>query len=95
MRQLGTSHQVLCITHLPQVAAAAASQFTVVKSVIGGRTETRLESVVDGARITEIARMLGGGSASAKAHAITLLEQKRQNAPSKPARHSRNKAPKP
>jgi DNA repair protein RecN (Recombination protein N) len=74
MKELGAGHQVLCITHLPQVAASATSQFMVMKSVHGGRTETTLASVVGNERIAEIARMLGGVTESAKAHAKVLLE---------------------
>ena len=74
MSELGSGHQVLCITHLPQVAAAAASQFMVIKEVKDGRTGTSL-SLVDGEeRVAEIARMLGGVTDSAKAHASTLLQ---------------------
>jgi len=73
MRQLGESHQVLCITHLPQVAAAASSQFMVMKSVSDGRTGTLLDAVDGPERVLEIARMLGGVSDSAKAHAFALL----------------------
>jgi DNA repair protein RecN (Recombination protein N) len=74
MSELGTGHQVLCITHLPQVAAAAAAQFMVIKSVKEGRTETTLSPIEGGERIAEIARMLGGVTDSAKAHATTLLK---------------------
>ena len=74
MSELGSGHQVLCITHLPQVAAAAALQFMVIKEVKDGRTGTSL-SLVDGEeRVAEIARMLGGVTDSAKAHASTLLQ---------------------
>jgi DNA repair protein RecN (Recombination protein N) len=74
MSELGSGHQVLCITHLPQVAAAAVSQFMVIKEVKDGRTGTSL-SLVDGdERVAEIARMLGGVTDSAKAHATTLLQ---------------------
>jgi len=73
MKELGLNHQVLCITHLPQVAAAASSQFMVIKSVSRGRTETTLEPVERIARIDEIARMLGGATDSARVHAMSLL----------------------
>ena len=73
MRQLGDSHQVLCITHLPQVAAFGSAQFIVIKSVKEGRTETLLEPVEGDDRVKEIARMLGGVTVSAMAHATTLL----------------------
>jgi DNA repair protein RecN (Recombination protein N) len=77
MKELGSGHQVLCITHLPQVAAAAASQFMVIKSVQEGRTETKLSFVEGTDRISEIARMLGGVTESAKAHAEALIKESR------------------
>ncbi len=73
MRELGASRQVLCITHLPQVAAAASHQFVVSKEVRDGRTRTLLSSSSGKSREEEIARMLGGKSASALAHARALL----------------------
>lgn len=74
MRKLAADHQVLCITHLPQVAAAASTQFVVTKEVTGGRTHSRLAEVSGKARQEEIARMLGGKSDSALKHAATLLK---------------------
>jgi len=73
MRALADGHQVLCITHLPQVAAAAGAQFVVTKEVTGGRTYSRLQLVRGKERRAEIARMLGGQSDSALKHAATLL----------------------
>lgn len=75
MRKLAAEHQVLCITHLPQVAAAAATQFVVTKDVVGGRTHSRLSEVAGKARQEEIARMLGGKTDSALRHAATLLKR--------------------
>jgi DNA repair protein RecN (Recombination protein N) len=75
MRKLAAEHQVLCITHLPQVAAAAAAQFVVTKEVVGGRTHSRLREVTGKARQEEIARMLGGKTDSALKHAATLLKR--------------------
>jgi DNA repair protein RecN (Recombination protein N) len=74
MRKLAGDHQVLCITHLPQVAAAASTQFVVTKEVTGGRTHSRLTEVSGKARQEEIARMLGGKSDSALKHAASLLK---------------------
>jgi DNA repair protein RecN (Recombination protein N) len=74
MRTLAADHQVLCITHLPQVAAAAATQFVVTKEVVQGRTHSRLTEVTGKARQEEIARMLGGKTESALKHAATLLK---------------------
>src|SRR2546423_7694097 len=75
MRTLSADHQGLCITHLPQVAAAAATQFVVTKEVVGGRTHSRLRELAGKARQEEIARMLGGKSDSALKHAATLLKR--------------------
>ena len=74
MRSLGERHQVLCITHLPQVAAAAQSQCVVTKEFRDERTHSQLTAVEGEARVEEIARMLGGKSASALAHARELLK---------------------
>jgi DNA repair protein RecN (Recombination protein N) len=73
MKSLGEGHQVLCITHLPQVAAAARAQFVVSKEFVNDRTLSRLTSVEGKSRIEEIARMLGGKTESALNHAKTLL----------------------
>ena len=74
MRALAREHQVLCITHLPQVAASAAAHFVVTKEVIGGRTHSQLREVSGKHRREEIARMLGGKTDSALRHAATLLQ---------------------
>ena len=74
MREIGTCRQVLCITHLPQVASAAAAHFVVSKSVTGGRTISALAAVEGEKREGEIARMLGSrGGGAALAHARELL----------------------
>ncbi len=76
MRTLGQRHQVLVITHLPQVAAAAAAHYVVTKEFTDERTYSRLGEVKTKARVREIARMLGGQSESAVALARTLLSGK-------------------
>ena len=76
MRTLGRDHQVICITHLPQVAATASSHFVVTKDVARGRTFSNLHEVTGTARQEEIARMLGGKSESALKLAASLLKQK-------------------
>ena len=73
MRAIADERQVLAITHLPQVAACAASQFVVSKDIEGGRTVSKLQRIEKKERIAEIARMLGGKGDSALAHAKTLL----------------------
>ena len=75
MRTLATEHQVLCITHLPQVASAASSHFVVTKEIARGRTYSSLHEVTGKARREEIARMLGGKSESALKLAATLLKE--------------------
>jgi DNA repair protein RecN (Recombination protein N) len=75
MRELAKRHQVLCITHLPPVAAAASSHFVVTKEVRGGRTFTQLREVSGKGRREEIARMLGGKSDEALKLAATMLDQ--------------------
>jgi len=75
MKSLAADHQVLCISHLPQVAALADTQFVVTKEFTKNRTVSHLERVDGKARIEEIARMLGGKGDSALAHAKTLLGQ--------------------
>ena len=59
---LGARHQVLCITHLPQIAAFAELHFRVEKRSSGGRTLARIAPVAGAERVEEIARMAGGES---------------------------------
>jgi DNA repair protein RecN (Recombination protein N) len=73
MRALGESRQVLCISHLPQVAAKAGIHLVVSKDDAGGRTVSVLTEVSGSEREGEIARMLGGKSQSALELARTLL----------------------
>jgi DNA repair protein RecN (Recombination protein N) len=75
MQKLGCDHQVICITHLPQVAATASSHFVVTKDVARGRTFSNLHEVTGKARQEEIARMLGGKSESALKLAASLLKE--------------------
>lgn len=74
MQTLGRDHQVICITHLPQVAATASSHFVVTKEVVRGRTYSQLRQVSGKGRKEEIARMLGGKSESALQLAGSLLK---------------------
>lgn len=74
MREIGRSRQVLCITHLPQVASAAPAHFAVRKSVVGGRTLSVVEPLAADEREAEVARMLGSRTGEAAlAHARELL----------------------
>ena len=74
MRQVATSRQVLCITHLPQVAAQAAAQYVVTKETRTGRTTSRIHLLQGKERVTELARMLGGQTDAARKHAAALLQ---------------------
>ena len=75
MLTLGRDHQVICITHLPQVAATASSHFVVAKDVMRGRTFSNLHEVTGKARQEEIARRLGAKSDSALKLAASLLKE--------------------
>ena len=77
MALIARRHQVICVTHLPQIAAMADHQFLVEKQVDDGRTNTRVLQLSQEERVGEIARMLGGadGSAdSARSHAAQMLQ---------------------
>ncbi len=76
MQSLGRGHQVLCITHLPQVAAGAGAQFVVTKDFRNQRTVSQIVEVQGEARVAEIARMLGGKTDSAIAHARALMSSR-------------------
>ena len=65
LHALSVGCQVLCITHLPQVAAFGDAHFRVSKEATGGRTVTRVERLDEDARETEVARMMGGQAVSA------------------------------
>ncbi len=75
LRQVGTKAQVLCVTHLPQVAAQAHNHMRVKKSVEDENTRTQLESLDNKQTRDEIARMLGGAKITAKTrqHAQEML----------------------
>ena len=74
MRELGQNHQVIVITHFPQVAALANHHYLISKGMADGRTVSRLHEVNDKARVAELMRMLGTGGATAEAHARELLQ---------------------
>jgi DNA repair protein RecN (Recombination protein N) len=80
LQELGTRRQVLCVTHLPQVAAFADAHFRVTKAGTGTGVTSDLERLTAAARVEELARMLGGAQITAKtrAHAKELFEQHRR-----------------
>lgn len=71
--RLAAVHQVLCVTHLPQVAAYGQRHFVVTKETRGGRTESAIAAVDGERRVRELAAMLGGDSAANRASAEELL----------------------
>ncbi len=76
MKQLGSRHQVLCITHLATVAAWAQSHYLVKKEVKDQRTYTFIERLEGEDRVYELARMLGGRSEISVEHAKALLKNR-------------------
>ncbi len=75
LRRLARHHQVLCVTHLPQLAAYAHQHFKVEKVVQEGRTVTRVRPLQEEERIRELAHMLGDPGPTGQATARALLEQ--------------------
>jgi DNA repair protein RecN (Recombination protein N) len=73
MKQIAVARQVLCITHLPQVAAPADAHYVVTKLVKNGRTISEITLLDKKSRVTELARMLGGQTDAARKHAEALL----------------------
>jgi DNA repair protein RecN (Recombination protein N) len=74
LRELSESHQIICITHLPQIAAYASHHIRIDKTVTDGRTEVRATNISRKQRAEEIARMLGGQiSRASLRHAEEML----------------------
>jgi len=71
LKQVAAHHQVISVTHLPQIAAMAAAHFVVQKTVEKGRTFTRVKELSERERVAELARMLGG---------VKITEQTRKHA---------------
>jgi DNA repair protein RecN (Recombination protein N) len=74
MKQIAAKRQVLCITHLPQVAAPADAHYVVTKQIRDGRTISEIALLTKKERVTELARMLGGQTDAARKHAEALLK---------------------
>ena len=74
LRKLGQERQVLCVTHLPQVAACGHSHFSVDKASTRARVGVRVSRLDHAARIEELARMLGGAESTARRHAAEMLD---------------------
>jgi DNA repair protein RecN (Recombination protein N) len=71
LKQVAAHHQVISVTHLPQIAAMADTHFVVEKEIEKGRTFTRVQRLLDRERVDEVARMLGG---------VKITEQTRRHA---------------
>ncbi len=80
LRELAKSQQVICITHLPQIASLADSHYRVEKKVIEDRTVVEAHTLNDEDRINEIARMLAGEKITdvTLAHAREMIEQAKE-----------------
>jgi len=70
---LAARHQVLCVTHLPQIAAYADRHLAIRKEVVAGRTVTRVEEIHDARRVDEIAQMLGSITDTTRGSALEML----------------------
>jgi len=75
MAAIAREHQVLCVTHLQQIAALADHHYLVEKYFDGERTKTRMTLLAGEDRVNEIARMLGGDADSARKHAREMLKR--------------------
>ncbi len=75
LKKLGAAHQVMCVTHLPQVAASADHQWQVTKAAINGKVASRVNVLGAAERVEEIARMLGGVkiTETTRKHAAEML----------------------
>jgi DNA repair protein RecN (Recombination protein N) len=81
LRALGSDRQVLCVTHLPQVAALADQQMQVTKLSGEDSTRTRIRALNDEERVDELARMLGGLKITkqTREHAREMMQQSGRN----------------
>jgi len=81
LRELSRHHQVICVTHLPQIACFADQHHSVKKEVKGGRTITLVDCLDKGSIVDEIARMLGGVKVTEKtrAHAREMIENAKRS----------------
>jgi DNA repair protein RecN (Recombination protein N) len=78
LKELSMTHQVICVTHLPQIASFADVHYRIEKNVTRGRTHTQIEHLDHEGRVNEIARMLAGAvvTDSARRHAEQLVREK-------------------
>ncbi len=81
LKKLARFHQILCITHLPQIAAFAETHYQVAKKTVQKRTLTEIHPLQGEARVKELARMLGGDQTSGKTFSLAkeLLDKAKSN----------------
>ena len=81
MKRIAQKHQVLCVTHLPQIAAFADEHFLVEKNTVSGRTTTSLHRLDESQKAAELARIMGAesGSEAALSHAAELIKRARES----------------
>ena len=81
LRDLSRQHQVVCVTHLPQIASFADTHHSVRKEVKGGRTVTQVDRLEKAAVVDEIARMMGGVTVTEKtrAHAKEMIDNAKRS----------------
>lgn len=72
---LSSRHQVICVTHLPQIACFGDTHFSIVKQTAGDRTVTRVQELTGEARVAELAEMLGGAREPGRQAARAMLQQ--------------------
>ncbi|HEY7559909.1 MAG TPA: DNA repair protein RecN [Candidatus Binatia bacterium] len=78
LKKVAASHQVICVTHLPQIAALADCHHVVLKEVVKGHATATVKKLKDGERVEEVARMLGGVKITDKTlrHAEEMVKRK-------------------
>ena len=72
---LSRNHQVLCVTHLPQIACYADNHVRVIKTMSRERTVTSVEALDEEGRVVEVSQMLGSGGGAARGNAVEMLEE--------------------
>ncbi len=96
MEQIGRTHQVLCVTHLAQLAAMADHHFEISKSVENGSTQTQISELSEAESVEEIARILGGAEVTEtvreNAREMRKLALQKKHRQGKPERISKNTA---
>ncbi len=76
LKELSSRYQILCVTHLAQIAAFADHQYRIEKTVLDGRSVTRVEALTGESRIAELVRMMSGSrvTEAARQHVKELLK---------------------